>query len=188
MEYTEEIITFVLEMKKSANSPNLKSVFANVVATRERKALFDMFINDSITCAAESDTDDTKEFRGSFNKWIGEYDQIAHQFGFIETLQRLRNLEIAILMYRSMVSPSITLGEMKLNRHGSEKSYAFVRAPFFAPDNVKNEIRVYMGTIDDLKKPIEELRGDVKFLDECEERVIKAMKEKLTEHLKTISK
>jgi hypothetical protein len=175
-------------MKKSANSPNLKSVFANVVETRERKALYDTFIIDSVTFTSEVDTDVTKEFRGSFNKWIGEYDQIAHQFGFIETLQRLRNLEIAILMYRSMVSPTITIGEMKLNRHGSEKSYAFVRAPFFAPDNVKNEIRVYMGTIEELKKPIEELRRDSKFLDECEQLVIKAMKERLTEHLKRMTK
>jgi hypothetical protein len=163
-------------------------VFANVVETRERKALYDTFIIDSVTSTSEVDTDVTKEFRGSFNKWIGEYDQIAHQFGFIETLQRLRNLEIAILMYRSMVSPTITIGEMKLNRHGSEKSYAFVRAPFFAPDNVKNEIRVYMGTIEELKKPIEELRRDSKFLDECEQLVIKAMKERLTEHLKRMTK
>jgi hypothetical protein len=45
-----------------------------------------------------------------------------------------------------------------------------------------------MGTIEELKKPIEELRRDSKFLDECEQLVIKAMKERLTEHLKRMTK
>jgi hypothetical protein len=188
LEYTEYCCTFVSEMKKSANSPNLKSVFANVTETRERKALFDVFITDSVTSAAEGDTPIASEYRGAFEKWIGEYDQIVHQFGFLETLQRLRNLEVAILMYRSMVSPAISVGEMKLNRHGSEKSYAFVRSPFFAPDNVKNEIRVYMGTIEELGKSVEELRKDSKFLDSCEKAVIHAMRERLSEHSKKMTK
>jgi len=188
LEYTEVIITFVVEMKKSSNSPNLKSVFANVTETRERKALFDVFITDSVTSATEGDTPIAAEYGGAFEKWIGEYENIVHQYGFLETLNRLRNLEVAILMYRSMVSPSISVGEMKLNRHGSEKSYAFVRSPFFAPDNVKNEIRVYMGTIEELGKSVDELRKDPKFLDSCEKAVIHAMKERLKEHLKKVTK
>jgi hypothetical protein len=150
--------------------------------------LFDVFITDSVTSAAEGDTPIAAEYRGAFEKWVGEYDQIVHQFGFLETLQRLRNLEVAILMYRSMVSPAISVGEMKLNRHGSEKSYAFVRAPFFAPDNVKNEIRVYMGTIEELGKSVEELRKDPEFLDSCEKAVLHAMRERLSEHSKKMTK
>jgi hypothetical protein len=102
---------------------------------------------------------------------------------FDSTLKRLRNLEVAILMYRSIVSTTISIGEMKLNRSGSEKSYAFVRAPFFAPDNVKNEIRVYMGTIEELNKSIDELKKDTIFLDRCEQEVVEAMTIKLNEHI-----
>jgi hypothetical protein len=112
----------------------------------------------------------------------------VHAPDFDSTLKRLRNLEVAILMYRSIASTTISVGEMKLNRSGSEKSYAFVRAPFFAPDNVKNEIRVYMGTLEDLDKTIEELKKDTKFLDLCEQEVVKAMKIKLNEHIQKMNR
>jgi hypothetical protein len=171
------------EMKKSTNSPNLKSVFANIVETRERKALYDVFIADSKTIGdGQNVPTGAIQFRSSFERWIDIYDQILNQSDFLMSLEKLKNLEISILMYRAMISPSITIGEMKLNRHGSEKSYAFVRAPFFAPDSVKNEIRVYLGTVEELGKSVEVLRMDSAFLDYCEEKVIDAMKQKLIEH------
>jgi len=175
-------------MKKSTNSPNLKSVFANIVETRERKALYDIFIADGIATTVDAERNRLPhDLRNNFNDWISEFDNIVHDQKFDSTLNRLRNLEIAILMYRSIASPTISIGEMKLNRNGSEKSYAFVRAPFFAPDNVKNEIRVYMGTIEELGKSIEELKRDAKFLDRCEQAVIEAMTNKLGEHIQKMN-
>ncbi len=189
MENIQAIRYLCTEMKKSSNSPNLKSVFANIVETRERKALYDIFISDGI--ASTVDTERNKlphDLRDNFNAWMEEFDTIVHERGFDSTLKRLRNLEVAILMYRSIASPTISIGEMKLNRSGSEKSYAFVRAPFFAPDNVKNEIRVYMGTLDELSKSIDELKKDTTFLDRCEQEVVKAMAIKLNEHIQKMNK
>lgn len=171
-------------MKKLSNSPNLKSVFANIVETRERKALYDIFIADGIASSVDAERNKLPhDLRNNFNDWMAEFDSIVHQQAFDSTLKRLRNLEVAILMYRSIASPTISIGEMKLNRSGSEKSYAFVRAPFFAPDNVKNEIRVYMGTIEELNKSIDELKKDTTFLDRCEQEVVEAMTIKLNEHI-----
>jgi hypothetical protein len=176
-------------MKKSTNSPNLKSVFANIVETRERKALYDIFISDGIAATLDAKRNHRpNDLTNNFNVWLAEYESIVHAPDFDSTLKRLRNLEVAILMYRSIVSTTISIGEMKLNRSGSEKSYAFVRAPFFAPDNVKNEIRVYMGTLEDLDKTIEELKKDTKFLDLCEQEVVKAMKIKLNEHIQKMNR
>jgi len=176
-------------MKKSSNSPNLKSVFANIVETRERKALYDIFISDGIAAMVDAEMNKfPHDLRDNFNAWMEEFDTIVHERGFDSTLKRLRNLEVAILMYRSIASPTISIGEMKLNRSGSEKSYAFVRAPFFAPDNVKNEIRVYMGTLDELNKSIDELKKDTTFLDRCEQEVVKAMAIKLNEHIQKMNK
>lgn len=42
-------------MKKSSNSPNLKSLFANIVETRERKALYDIFISDGIASTVDAE-------------------------------------------------------------------------------------------------------------------------------------
>lgn len=176
-------------MKKSPNSPNLKSVFAQIMETRERKALYDVFISDGVVTTTDFNKDLIPlELQKNLNSWIKEYDTIVHKDSFNTMLNRLRNLEIAILMYRSIASPTISIGEMKLSRNGSEKSYAFVRAPFFAPDNVKNEIRVYMGTIEELGKSIEELKKDSNFLDRCEHAVIEAMTHKLKEHIQKMNK
>ena len=176
-------------MKKLSNSPNLKSVFASIVETRERKALYDIFIADGIATTVDAERNRLPhDLRNNFNAWMSEFDNIVHDRVFESTLNRLRNLEIAILMYRSIASPTISIGEMKLNRSGSEKSYAFVRAPFFAPDNVKNEIRVYMGTIDELNKSIDELKKDPTFLDRCEQEVVEAMTIKLNEHIQKMMK
>ena len=176
-------------MKKLSNSPNLKSVFANIVETRERKALFDIFISDGIATTVDAERNKfPHDLKNKFNEWMSEFDNIVHDRVFDSTLKRLRNLEVAILMYRSIVSPTISIGEMKLNRNGSEKSYAFVRAPFFAPDNVKNEIRVYMGTLDELNKSIDELKKDTTFLERCEQEVVKAMAIKLNEHIQKMNK
>lgn len=163
-------------------------MFANIVETRERKALYDVFLSDGVASTIDVESNELPhDLRKNFNDWMKEFDSIVHGREFDSTLKRLRNLEIAILMYRSIVSPTISIGEMKLNRNGSEKSYAFVRAPFFAPDNVKNEIRVYMGTIEELGKSMEELKRDTKFLDRCEQAVIEAMTEKLKEHIKKMN-
>lgn len=176
-------------MKKLSNSPNLKSVFASIVETRERKALYDIFIADGIATMVDAERNKlTHDLKNKFNEWMLEFDNIVHDRVFDSTLKRLRNLEVAILMYRSIVSPTISIGEMKLNRNGSEKSYAFVRAPFFAPDNVKNEIRVYMGTLDELNKSIDELKKDTTFLERCEQEVVKAMAIKLNEHIQKMNK
>jgi hypothetical protein len=176
-------------MKKSPNSPNLKSVFSNIVETRERKALYDIFISDGIATTIDAEKNKIPlDLKNNFKDWMDEFDSIVHDRDFNSTLQRLRNLEVAILMYRSLVSPSISIGEMKLNRGGSEKSYAFVRAPFFAPDNVKNEIRVYMGTMEELGKKIEDLRRDPRFLDKCEQEVVDAMKMRLDEHIQKLNR
>lgn len=188
MENIQAIQYLCVEMKKSSNSPNLKSVFANIVETRERKALYDIFISDGIASTVDAERNKLPhDLRDHFNAWMEEFDTVVHERGFDSTLKRLRNLEVAILMYRSIASPTISIGEMKLNRSGSEKSYAFVRAPFFAPDNVKNEIRVYMGTIEELGKSMEELKRDIKFLERCEQAVIEAMTEKLKEHMQKMN-
>lgn len=164
-------------------------MFAQVMGTRERKALYDVFISDGVVTTIDFNKHEIPlEIHSSLNNWVEEYDTIVHEKNFNATLNRLRDLEIAILMYRSSVSPTISIGEMKLRRNGSEKSYAFVRAPFFAPDNVKNEIRVYMGTIEELGKSIEELKKDANFLDRCEHAVIEAMTHKLKEHIQKMNK
>ena len=179
-------------MRKLPNSPNLRSVFTNIAEARERRAYYDVFLNDSIKIIEDVKSSKDKslidrgQLLGNYEEWLKEYESMVHDAKFEIYLQRLRNLEIAILMYRSLAFPTISIGEMKRNRGNSEKSYAFVRAPFYAPDNIKNEIRVYMGSLDDYKKTIDELKFDTKFLDKCEIELKKAMEQKLEEQIQIL--
>ena len=176
-------------MPKSVNSPNLKSVFATIAETRERKALYDVFLSDSIQAINDGKSlFVSSEIQKECDNWLGEYDNIVHGNDFRNTLNRLKNLETAILMCRSLLNPRLTIGEMKLIRNGNEKSYAFVRAPFFAPENIKNEIRVYMGAMDELGHTLEELKTDSKFLDRCMQEVTNVMRTKLQRHFNNMSK
>jgi hypothetical protein len=179
-------------MRKLPNSPNLRSVFTNIAEARERRAYYDVFLMDSLMIVEEvkSSKDkswiDREQLLEGYEKWLKEYESMVHDSKFEIYLQRLRNLEIAILMYRSLAFPTISIGEMKMNRGNSEKSYVFARAPFYAPDNIKNEIRVYMGSMDDYKKTIEELKFDTRFLDRCEIELKKAMEQKLDEQIQIL--
>lgn len=188
----QNIINFALEMRKLPNSPNLRSVFTNIAEARQRRAYYDVFLKDSIKIIEDvkSSKDeswiDREQLLGIYEEWLREYESIVHDSKFESILQRLRNLEIAILMYRSLAFPTISVGEMKMNRGNSEKSYAFARAPFYAPDNIKNEIRVYLGSMDDYKKTIDELKSDSKFLDKCEIELKRAMEQKLDEQIQIL--
>ena len=179
-------------MKKLPNSQNLRGVFTNIAEARERRAYYDVFLKDSIKVIEDikSSKDklwvDQDQLLGGYEEWLNEYEKMVHDVKFELHLKKLRNLEIAILMYRSLAFPTISIGEMKMNRGNSEKSYAFVRAPFYAPDNIKNEIRVYMGSLDDYKKTIDELKFDTKFLDKCEIELKKAMEQKLEEQIQIL--
>jgi len=185
-------INFTSEMRKLPNSPNLRSVFTNIAETRERLAYYDVFLKDSIKVIDEVKISNDKswidgeQLLEGYEEWLKEYDSMVHDPKFEIYLQRLRNLEIAILMYRSLAFPTISIGEMKMNRGNSEKSYAYARAPFYAPDNIKNEIRVYMGSMDEYSKTIDQLRFDTNFLNKCDIELKKVMQQKLEEQIQML--
>lgn len=189
---TQNLRIFAKEMKKLLTSQNLRGVFTNIAEARERLAYYDVFLKDSLKVIDEVKISkdkswiDRDQLLKGYKEWLYEYDSMVHDPKFEVYLQRLRNLEIAILMYRSLASPTISIGEMKMNRGNSEKSYAYARAPFYAPDNIKNEIRVYMGSMDEYSRTIDQLRFDTNFLKKCEVELKKVMAQKLEEQIQIL--
>jgi hypothetical protein len=176
-------------MKKQKNNPNLRSVFAELLETRQRKSLFDVFAADTRLAVPSSinPKDDNYDVKLGIstliNQLTDEYAGLTRDEDFLTILRRLGDLEIALLMARSILATSISIGEMKLKRGNSDRSYAFARAAFYSPDNVKNEIRVYLGSIDEIGKTLEELRRDPRFLDLCESTIVKEMNAQLQKQL-----
>ncbi len=190
----QNIHNFTSEMKRLPNSPNLRSVFTNIAEARTRRAYYDVFLNDSLKIVEEVKSSDDgawidrKQLLSGYEDWLSEYESMVHDPKFETYLQRLRNLEIAILMYRSLAFPTISIGDLKLNRGNSEKNYAFARAPFYSPDSIKNEIRVYMGSMEDYSKTIDELKLDKEFMERCKVELKKAMQHKIEEQIQILNK
>jgi hypothetical protein len=149
-------------MKKLSNSQNLRGVFTNIAEARERRAYYDVFLKDSIKVIEDikSSKDklwvDQDQLLGGYEEWLYEYEKMVHDAKF------------------------------ELNRGNSEKSYVYARASFYAPDNIKNEIRVYMGSMDDYKQTIDQLKLDNQFLDKCEIELKKVMEQKLVEQIQIL--
>lgn len=168
-------------MRKTKVSPNLRAVFAEVLGNIERKSQFDVFVSEweEVESQGIHPMDDLKFIReGVLNEashLMEEYKELINDKHFIETLAKCAKIETQVLQARAILTSVISIGEMKLKRGNSDRSYAFARAAFFMPDNIKNEIRVYMGSVDELGKSLNELRRDPKFLDRCEEAIVKEM-------------
>jgi hypothetical protein len=115
-----------------------------------------------------------------FNDYTGykdEYNQIFNDKANLEVFHKMRLLEILILQSRSILNTSVKLGLINQKRGGSETSYVIARSPFYNPDNVKAEIRVYLGKTSEINRPIEELSRDLLFMEEAERQIVKAMNE-----------
>ena len=89
----------------------------------------------------------------------------------------MKELETLIVQSRSIIGTVTKLSMINQNRGGSETSYIIARAPFFNPDNVKAEIRVYLGKTEEIGRTIEDLSKDTKFMDEAERQIVNAMKD-----------
>jgi hypothetical protein len=89
----------------------------------------------------------------------------------------MRLLETKMIQTRCIIDTVVKLGMINQKRGGSETSYIIARAPFYNPENVKAEIRVYLGKTEEIGRSLEELSRDQKFMDDAEKQIVRAMKE-----------
>ena len=160
----------------------LKGVLLDVVGTKTDGNTglqsFDAFLE------ADKDFIDKNDFgfqvRGRgfdfFSKKLKEaklfYKELYSNEDFVDFLDDLAAVETLILQYRSLygIKSNLKLGTLKRTKGGVEKSYIVARCPFYNPNTVKTEIKVYLGTTDKESRSIEELSKDSKFmLNACDE-------------------
>ncbi len=183
MEIPKQVITFVLEMKKDIK---LKGVLLEIVGTKTDGNTglqsFDAFV------AADKELLSNKDFgfqeRGFefYTKKLMDaksyYKQLYNNEEFVDFLDDLSAIETLMLQYRSLfgIKTNMKLGTLKRKKDGVEKNYIVARCPFYNPNTVKTEIKVYLGTTDKESRSIEELSQDPKFLLKASEEVFKGMK------------
>jgi hypothetical protein len=154
----------------------------DILETKYRKSAFDVFLEgENINLKLLSGGGEVEQIRNqAFTNYLAaktEYKNIVNNPDNNKLFNRMKELETLIVQSRSIISSPTKLSMINQKRGGSETSYIIARASFYNPDNVKAEIRVYLGKTEEIGRSVEELSRDTRFMDDAEKQIVKAMKE-----------
>ena len=160
----------------------IKGIMTDILETKGKKSAFEVFLEgENIDIKLLSGSGEVEQIRNQvFSKYLNaknEYQSIIDNKDNINLFNRMKELETLIVQSRSIIGTVTKLSMINQNRGGSETSYIIARAPFFNPDNVKAEIRVYLGKTEEIGRTIDDLSKDTKFMDEAERQIVNAMKD-----------
>jgi hypothetical protein len=117
---------------------------------------------------------------------IEEYKSIILDEEFQDKLQKLADLEYVILQKRCTLSEKIVLGVLKNERFGAQANYLIARAPFPHKDKKRDEMRVYLGRMDELNfKTVQDAYDDENFMSYARKTVKDEMLKILAENVNT---
>ena len=160
----------------------IKGIMTDILETKDRKSAFDVFLEgENINLKLLSGGGEVEQIRNqAFTNYLAaktEYKNIVNNPDNNKLFNRMKELETLIVQSRSIISSPTKLSMINQKRGGSETSYIIARASFYNPDNVKAEIRVYLGKTEEIGRSVEELSRDTRFMDDAEKQIVKAMKE-----------
>lgn len=163
-------------MKKN----QLKGIFTELNETSTRKSAFTAFLEtEDISSDFAVDNSEIGLIRKRVYKELqqlkAEYIDLIGDPNVKELFSRLEKLETAIVQHRSALATEVKLTMLNQKRGGSETSYVVARAPFYNPNNVKAEIRAYLGKAEDLGSDLDKLSNDREFMKKAELVLVKSM-------------
>ena len=165
-------------MKKN----QLKGIFTDLIETSTRKSAFTTFIetediSSDVTLENSEIGHIRKRVYKELQKLKEEYIDLIKDPKVQELFARLEKLETAIVQHRSILATDVKLTLLNQKRGGSETSYVVARAPFYNPNNVKAEIRAYLGKTEDLGTDLVKLSNDPEFMRMAELELVSSMEE-----------
>lgn len=165
-------------MKKN----QLKGIFTDLIETSTRKSAFTTFIetediSSDVTLENSEIGHIRKRVYKELQKLKEEYIDLIKDPKVQELFARLEKLETAIVQHRSILATDVKLTLLNQKRGGSETSYVVARAPFYNPNNVKAEIRAYLGKTEDLGTDLVKLSSDPEFMKMAELELVSSMEE-----------
>ena len=160
----------------------IKGIFTELIETLTRKSVFTTFIeneeiSDDVTLENSEIGHIRKKVFAELQKLKAEYLDIVEDHKVKQIFARLARLETAIVQHRSVLATDVKLTLLNQKRGGSETSYVVARAPFYNPNNVKAEIRAYLGKAEDLGTDLVKLTNDPEFMKMAELSLVSSMAE-----------
>lgn len=172
-----------MSLKEQTMKKNqLKGIFTELIETSTRKSAFTSFIetediSSDVTLEKSEIGHTRKKIFEELQKLKADYVAIIEDSKTKQIFARLARLETAIVQHRSMLDTEVKLTLLNQKRGGSETSYVVARAPFYNPNNVKAEIRTYLGKAEDLGSDLVLLSNDKEFMKSAELELVSSMKE-----------
>lgn len=165
-------------MKKN----QLKGIFTELNETSTRKSAFTSFVEtEDISIDVTQEKSEIGHIRKrvfeELQKLKEEYIDLIKDPKVQELFARLEKIETAIVQHRSILVTDVKLTLLNQKRGGSETSYIVARAPFFNPNNVKAEIRAYLGKTEELGSDLVKLANDPEFMKRAELELVSSMEE-----------
>ena len=160
----------------------IKGVITELVERKERKSAFDVFLStEDILLSVINEKSPTGALRFTINNILADakqkYARILRTKEIEELFKQMAELETTIIQARCTLVTETKLTMINQKRGGSETSYVVARAPFYNPENVKAEIRVYLGRAEELGNDLTKLSNDNKFMKNAEKLIVNAMVE-----------
>ncbi len=116
-----------------------------------------------------------RELYGTLMESCIEYEKLIEDDQSKLLFNKLAQLETRIIQLRCVVDTKEIKFSRGFQKKGvSETEFLIARAPFYIPNQVRSEIRVYIGKIHELGD-VERKLKDKDFLNEVEEIVVQAM-------------
>lgn len=158
----------------------LKGIFTELVYTKKGGNKFLQFLKrGKIKLSSLKDNSNLGKLRRELNGLLiescGEYEKLINDNQTQLLFNKLAELETRIIQLRCVVDTKEIKFSRGFQKKGvSETEFLIARAPFYIPNQVRSEIRVYIGKIHELGDVKKKLK-DADFLNEVEEIVVEAM-------------
>jgi hypothetical protein len=156
----------------------IKGIMAELIENKKKKSEFEIFLStEEVSPKVLNEHSDLGKKRAAIYDILMEAkERYTQKTKANEKLfQELASLETTIIQARSILTAETKLTMINQKRGGSETSYVAARAPFFNPNNVKAEIRVYLGKSEEIGDDLEKLSKDSKFMKNAEKLIVNAM-------------
>jgi len=163
-------------------SNQIKGVFNEIIESPNRKSAYNVFLSTENIPATSinkipSISNDRVATLNLLRRTKDKYNSIITSEAFKNMMNELADLETTIIQARNILVTDVKLTLLHQERGGCVSDYVVARANFYNPNNVKAEIRVYLGKANEIGRSIQELSLDSKFMANAEKQLVLAMKE-----------
>jgi hypothetical protein len=139
-----------------------KGVFEQLLPTMGKRAEWEAFVYETKQAATDN---------SFILDLIKQYSALVEESYFQKKMLEAARIEIRILQHICAEDPQIILSPVKQFRGGEQIEYIVARSPFIEIYKARQELRIYLGRVDEYGKTISQLSEDSHFMHKAKEKM-----------------